>query len=56
MKDKQVQIKCKNCGAVFSTFLEQMAEHNAKIVCPKCGKIHEDRDVVSGTSTISPHS
>ena len=28
---------CKNCGRAFSTFLQQMEEHNAKVVCPACG-------------------
>lgn len=32
---------CENCGEVFSDFLKQMAEHNEKIVCAKCGHIHE---------------
>jgi hypothetical protein len=36
-----VSVWCKGCGQVFSTFLEQMADHNAEVVCPNCGKSHE---------------
>lgn len=38
--EEKVDIFCKNCGATFSAFLQQMAEHNQRIVCPKCGKTH----------------
>ena len=47
MSEQKVQITCKNCGEVFSTFLKQMAEHNAKVVCPKCGTIQEQHDFLN---------
>lgn len=31
---------CDNCGQVFSAFLNQMEEQNAKVVCPACGTEH----------------
>jgi hypothetical protein len=32
---------CEDCGEALSTFLQEMAEHNAKVTaCPKCGKQH----------------
>jgi RNase P subunit RPR2 len=42
-------LSCKTCGHAFASFLEEMAEHNAKqmterhadITCPKCGKTHD---------------
>jgi len=27
---------CENCGQTFSTFLQQMADQNEKVVCPNC--------------------
>ncbi len=41
MGDQQVKLECKSCSEVFTTFLEQMAEKNEHVTCPKCGKIHE---------------
>ena len=41
MDSQQVKIECKGCSEVFTTFLEQMAEKNEHVTCPKCGKIHE---------------
>jgi len=34
---QKLETLCKNCGRAFSTFLQQMEEHNAKVVCPACG-------------------
>jgi predicted RNA-binding Zn-ribbon protein involved in translation (DUF1610 family) len=33
--------ECQDCGETFYAFLHDMAEHNAKVVCPKCGKVHD---------------
>jgi Zn finger protein HypA/HybF involved in hydrogenase expression len=41
MSAQKVDLKCKNCGQVFSAFLEEMARRNAKVVCPGCGKTAE---------------
>jgi DNA-directed RNA polymerase subunit RPC12/RpoP len=38
MSAQEAVLKCKKCGQVFSAFLEQMADHNAQVVCPGCGK------------------
>ncbi len=54
---KGANLSCKACGHAFVTFLEEMAEHNAKqmveleprkareglaeVTCPKCGKTHD---------------
>jgi hypothetical protein len=42
MSDEKVGLLCDGCGEEFSAFLNEMAEHNAKVTaCPKCGKNHE---------------
>jgi uncharacterized Zn finger protein len=41
MGDQQVKLECKSCSEEFAAFLEQMAENNSHITCPKCGKTHE---------------
>lgn len=38
--DGNMDVLCKNCGTTLSAFLEHMAEHNQKVVCPKCGQVH----------------
>jgi len=42
--DKKVNFVCKNCGQAFTAFLRDMAEHNAKVVCPRCGKRQDIAD------------
>jgi DNA-directed RNA polymerase subunit RPC12/RpoP len=36
MTDTRVTAVCEKCGKTFETFLEQMAEHNQKVLCPEC--------------------
>ena len=36
MSPEAVDAVCSECGATFKAFLEQMAEHNEKVVCPQC--------------------
>jgi DNA-directed RNA polymerase subunit RPC12/RpoP len=31
-----IELLCNHCGQTFSAFLHQMAEKNAKVVCPNC--------------------
>lgn len=50
---KRSDLSCKSCGHVFESFLEEIAERNAKEMakhktkettertCPKCGKTHD---------------
>jgi ribosomal protein S27AE len=38
MNKQKVQLKCEACGSVFEAFLEEMAQHNGRVVCPKCGQ------------------
>jgi hypothetical protein len=42
MADDRLDLVCNHCGEALSTFLQDMADHNAKVTaCPKCGKQHE---------------
>ena len=41
MSDDKIDLLCNHCGQAFSAFLHQMEEHNAKVVCPSCGKPHD---------------
>ena len=43
MSDSSVQVVCSACGEVFTSFLEDMADHNQAVVCPKCRQVHEQR-------------
>jgi len=36
MSDETIDLLCENCGQTFSVFLHQMADKNAKVVCPNC--------------------
>jgi putative FmdB family regulatory protein len=47
MSDETTDVTCKACGETFTAFLRQMADHNAKVVCPKCGKSYESDAVKS---------
>jgi hypothetical protein len=38
MDEPTMQVLCKNCGATFTAFLQQMADKNAVVTCPCCGK------------------
>ena len=31
---------CKGCGEALTIFLREMADHNAEVVCPHCGKVY----------------
>jgi len=56
MSDDKIDLLCKHCGQTFSTFLHQMEEHNAKVMCPSCGKPHEhDRPAKTGKTPAAKH-
>jgi len=44
LKNK-VNFVCKNCGQALTAFLRDMAEHNTKVVCPRCGQEQDPADV-----------
>jgi hypothetical protein len=38
MSHETIDLLCDHCGQTFSAFLHEMADQNAKVVCPKCRK------------------
>jgi ribosomal protein S27AE len=55
--EEKVDVFCKNCGTTFSAFLQQMAEHNQRIVCPKCGQAHTyNRSDLRKAGAGQPHA
>jgi hypothetical protein len=36
VSDDSIEALCNMCGKTFSVFLHQMADQNAKVVCPDC--------------------
>jgi DNA-directed RNA polymerase subunit RPC12/RpoP len=32
----EIDMLCERCGQTFSAFLHEMADKNAKVLCPKC--------------------
>lgn len=44
---------CNHCGQTFSTFLHQMADRNAEVVCPKCRESN-NCSPVNGKSAAPP--
>ena len=36
--DTQDLLVCAHCNKTFAAFLKDLAEKNAKVVCPSCGK------------------
>jgi DNA-directed RNA polymerase subunit RPC12/RpoP len=38
MSEPTIEVLCKNCGQTFTAFLKEMADKNADVTCPSCGK------------------
>ena len=38
MSNDTIEALCNHCGQAFSAFLHEMADKNAKVVCPNCRK------------------
>jgi uncharacterized Zn-finger protein len=49
MKTNNNDIFCEGCGATLTNFLREMADHNAQVVCPHCGKVYGQGDVAALT-------
>jgi putative FmdB family regulatory protein len=50
MDEPTMEVLCKNCGKTFTAFLQEMADKNAVVTCPSCGKSGEN----SGPSAAMP--
>jgi hypothetical protein len=37
-----IELLCNHCGQTFSAFLHEMADQNAKVVCPNCRDNNKD--------------
>jgi len=57
MSDETLPVKmwCQGCGQVLTSFLQEMADRNAEVVCPECGKLNACRNV-AGSASKSPAS
>lgn len=40
MNANEDNVFCAGCSETLKTFLTEMADHNAEIVCPHCGKVY----------------
>jgi endogenous inhibitor of DNA gyrase (YacG/DUF329 family) len=38
MNEPTLEVLCKNCGKTLTAFLQEMADKNAEVTCPFCGK------------------
>ena len=45
-----VRVWCKGCGEEFEAFLQKMADHNAEVICPKCGEVNTRADFVDSAN------
>ena len=62
MTDDNIDDLCKDCGPALTAFLEEMASHNkeqmadqdAKFICPTCGKVHEYKPPSKPETTVPP--
>jgi len=43
VSNDSIELLCNHCGQTFSAFLHQMADKNAKVVCPNCRKSSDCR-------------
>lgn len=64
MTDENTDDLCKDCGPTLRAFLEGMADHNkeqmaelnAKVTCPTCGKVHEYKSPYAPKAPVPPTS
>jgi endogenous inhibitor of DNA gyrase (YacG/DUF329 family) len=53
MSDQTTDVLCPHCNKTFAAFLHELAEKNAKVVCPNCGKEHDDNGKAAKSSVTS---
>jgi hypothetical protein len=47
-----IELLCNHCGQTFSSFLNQMADQNSKVVCPNC-RANVDCSPVKGARPVT---
>jgi hypothetical protein len=52
VSNDSIERLCNSCGKTFSTFLHEMADQNAKVVCPDCRKSADCRPA-KATKTVA---
>jgi predicted Zn finger-like uncharacterized protein len=48
MNGEATDLLCPHCNATFAAFLHDLAEKNARVVCPSCGKEHGSKPPKAG--------
>ncbi|HXM61244.1 MAG TPA: hypothetical protein VN950_10340 [Terriglobales bacterium] len=43
MSESTTEVLCESCGKTFTAFLQEMADKNAAVTCPCCGKGYSGR-------------
>ncbi len=54
MSVESIDRLCNHCGQTFSTFLHEMEEQNAKVVCPDCRENADCHPPQSTPGTATP--
>jgi predicted RNA-binding Zn-ribbon protein involved in translation (DUF1610 family) len=54
MNANEDNVFCKSCGETLTTFLREMADHNAEVVCPHCGKIYPRAEAEALAKATAP--
>jgi len=56
MSSTNLDALCKHCGQALTDFLREMEKHNAKVVCPSCGKSQTGSAKGAENPTTHEHS
>lgn len=48
MSNDTIEALCNRCGQTFSAFLHEMADQNAKVVCPNCRQTPDCKPAKAG--------
>jgi DNA-directed RNA polymerase subunit RPC12/RpoP len=54
MDQETTNLLCNHCNKTFEAFLHDLAEKNAKVVCPSCGQTHTPNDASKPVARARP--
>ena len=54
VSNDSIDLLCNHCGQTFSAFLHQMADKNARVVCPHCGGRHDGKPPQAAKPVAGP--